>query len=109
MIPVIRVRPKPDRADLIGVIAGLHLIQAMQCVAPDELARIAPRAATAPRRGRMRRLETPEATAIWHLLEAEWCRDWQASVRTALDRGAAPISGDSAVNLRTAAGPRRWF
>ncbi|MCY1222427.1 hypothetical protein D9M72_345200 [compost metagenome] len=81
MIPVMRVRPKPDKADLIGAIAGLHLIQAMQCVAPDELARIAPRAAMAPRRGRMRRLETPEATAIWHLLEAELCRDHKEIIR----------------------------
>lgn len=81
MIPVMRVRPKPDKADLIGVIAGLHLIQAMQCVAPDELARIAPRAATVPRRGRMRQLETPEATAIWLLLEVELCRDHKEIIR----------------------------
>lgn len=87
MIPVMRVRPKPDRADLIGVIVGLHLIQAMQCVDPDELARIAPRAAKAPRTGRMRRLETPEATAIWHLLEAEWCRDRQKAMRDASKSG----------------------
>lgn len=90
MIPVMRVRPKLDKADLIGVIAGLHLIQAMQCVAPDEFARIAPRTGSVPRRGRSRRLETLEATAIWHLLEAKWCRDWQAELRTIASGKATP-------------------
>lgn len=75
MIPVMRVRPKPGKADLMRVIAGFHMLQAMQSVAPNELVRMAPETRALRRRGRSRKLETPGATAMWHLLEAELCRD----------------------------------
>lgn len=75
MIPVMRVRSKPSKADFMRVIAGFHVLQAMHDVASDELARIVPETRALPRRGRDRRLQTPEETAIWHLLESELCLD----------------------------------
>lgn len=75
MIPVMRVRPKPGKADFMRVIAGFHVLQAMHSVAPGELAQIAPETRALRRRGRSRRLETSEATTMWHLLEAKLCLD----------------------------------
>jgi len=78
MIPVIRVRPKPRKADLLRAIAGLHMIRAMQCVAPEDLARMAPEYASM---ASGRRLKEPETRAFWHLLEVERCRDRLADLR----------------------------
>lgn len=83
MIAVMRVLPKPSRADLMDALADLHLAQAIWFVAPEELASINEPLCASLRRAPGRELATPEATAIWHLLEAELCRDYKTHMLAA--------------------------
>ncbi|KAL0630540.1 hypothetical protein Q9L58_010613 [Maublancomyces gigas] len=65
--------------------AATYLLLVLAClaiwfVAPEELAEIDEPLCATLRRAPGRQLKTAEATAIWHLLEAAFCRDHKADI-----------------------------